>query len=381
MEISASAPKLHTLHFNVTNTCNLSCSFCYIDAVKAKTTSIPLKRIQELAIEARAVGGVRVIISGGEAFIRKDWPETFFAFADQDFAVSIVSNGTLLSHNVIAQLKTIPKLSILVSLDGDAESHNTIRGAKNAHRRTIAGLKRLREAGINVQVNATIIKTNLQDVPYLTQLSRDLDVSLRFSLLNPYNGRGTDMVSTALDVHQVLALREFCHEVRLLGSRVFINLPPLLQYPADIVPIRSPSCGWTKSYCGVTYDGNVTICGVAGADESLYVGNIMEQSFADIWLTAPLFNELRSLSHDDLTGICSRCTYRADCGGACRLSAYKGSGDFTASYSMCQAFYDAGVVDETFLDSDSSVKSTSKRRYLPIEAVNGRGKRVISALS
>ncbi len=148
---------------------------------------------------------------------------------------------------------------------------------------------------------------------------------------------------------EVLALREYCHEVRKLGSRVFINLPPLLQYPEDIIPIRSPSCGWTKSYCGITYDGHVTICGVAGADESLYVGNILEESFVDIWRNAPLFNYLRKLSHKHLSGICSRCAYKSDCGGACRLSAYKGAGDFTAPYSMCQAFYDAGVVDERWL--------------------------------
>lgn len=375
MENSGLEPRLHTLHFNVTNTCNLSCSFCYIDAVKAKTTEIPIERVKTLAKEARDVGGVRVIVSGGEAFMRPDWRETLWAFADQDFTISVVSNGTMLTERVVSELRSIPKLGLLVSLDGDSEKHNTIRGSRSAHSRTIAALRRLRSAGIEVQVNATIIKSNLCDVPYLTELSRDLDVSTRFSLLNPYNGRGTDVVSDALDVEQVLALREFCHEVRLLGSRVFINLPPLLQYPEDVLPMRSPSCGWTKSYCGVTHDGNVTICGVAGADETLYVGNIMAESFADIWLHAPLFNHLRSLSDSDLTGVCSICKYRKECGGACRLSAYKGTGDFTTSYSMCQAFYDAGVVNDSYLDSlpiraqDSSEAGAARsymRKLLPL---------------
>jgi AdoMet-dependent heme synthase len=369
VEFPSSEPQLHTLHFNVTNTCNLSCSFCYIDAVKAKTTEIPIERVRTLAAEAREVGGVRVIVSGGEAFMRRDWHDTLLAFADEDFTISVVSNGTMLTGDVVDKLRRIPKLAVLVSLDGDAESHNEIRGSRGAHAKTVAAIRRLRDADIEVQVNATIIKSNFNDVPYLTRLSRDVDVSMRFSLLNPYNGRGTEVASAALNVEQVLALREFCHEVRLSGSRVFINLPPLLQYPADVLPMRSPSCGWTKSYCGVTHDGHVTICGVAGADETLYVGNVMEQSFVNIWLHAPLFNHLRSLTAEDLTGVCSKCVYRQDCGGACRLSAYKGSGDFTTSYSMCQAFYDAGVVDTTFLEEGPLRSAHARRQLLPLEVI------------
>jgi radical SAM protein with 4Fe4S-binding SPASM domain len=343
-------PLLHTLHFNVTNTCNLSCSFCYISAVKEKTSDIPLWRIRTLATEARSVGGSRVILSGGEAFIRRDWFETFKAFDDEGFVLSIVSNGTLIPDAAVEKLKTLRDAHILISLDGNVEAHDAIRGASGAHGKTVRAIRRLVDAGISVQVNATIIKSNLRDVAYLAKLSREFDVSMRFSLLNPYNGRGPNLAPLALDVEEILALREFCHELRSLGSKVFLNIPPLLQYPEDVIPIRSPSCGWTKSYCGVTYDGNVTICGVAGADETLHVGNIMNQSFDDIWLNAPLFQKLRSYSERDLKGICGRCPVRKECGGACRLSAYKSKHDFTVSYGMCQTFYDRGFIPEAVLD-------------------------------
>jgi radical SAM protein with 4Fe4S-binding SPASM domain len=339
------------LHFNVTNTCNLGCSFCYIDAVKAKTAQIPIERVRTLASEARSVGGLRVIVSGGEAFIRKDWWDILDAFAAEGFVLSIVTNGTLLTQATVDRLGSFDDLTVLVSLDGDADHHDVIRGRRGAHKTTVAGIKRLQAAGVAVQINATIIKSNFADVPYLTRLARELGISMRLSLLNAYNGRGQAVVAEALNVEEIQRLSAYCHEVRKLGSTVFVNLPPLLLASEDIIPIRSPACGWTNSYCGVTHDGYVTICGVAGADESLYVGNVLEESFADIWLNAPLFNHLRSLSHENLTGICSRCTYREDCGGACRLSAYKSNNDFTASFSMCQAFFDAGAVDETRLDS------------------------------
>jgi len=312
--------------------------------------------------------------------MRPDWEELLWAFAIQDFDVSIVSNGTLLSDSVVKRLASIPNLDMMVSLDGDTEKNDQVRGGRGAQRKTVAGLRRLREAGLDVQVNATIIRDNLSEVAYLTKLSRDLDLSMRFSLLNPYNGRGKAVIEAALSVDQMLALREFCHEARQHGSKVFLNVPPLLQYPEDIIPIRSPSCGWTKSYCGVTYDGYVTICGVAGADETLHVGNVMTSSFAEIWREAPLFNYLRNLGPENLKGVCGKCSYKEACGGACRLSAYKSAGDFTASYSMCQAFYDQGVIDDSRLLEQSEVVavatspplSAKPGRLLPLEPVSAQ---------
>jgi radical SAM protein with 4Fe4S-binding SPASM domain len=238
----------------------------------------------------------------------------------------------------------------MVSLDGDEENHDAIRGKDGSHARTVETIRRLKEEGLTVQVNATIIKTNIGDVPFLTKLSRDLDVSMRFSLLNPYNGRGPNLAPMALDIEEIIQLREYCHELRQLGSRVFLNVPPLLLHPDDVIPIRSPSCGWTRSYCGIAYDGFVTICGVAGADKTLQVGNVMEQPFDEIWLSAPLFKKLRSLEASDLKGICGRCPVRVECGGACRLPAYKSQQDFAASYGMCETFYERGYIDEAVLD-------------------------------
>ena len=341
---------LHTLHFNVTNTCNLSCKFCYADSVKAKTIQLPVDRIRRLAEEAAEVGCRRVILSGGEIFARDDWFDICEAFANVGIAISLVSNGTLIGDSRLQQIKLLNGFSILVSLDGDAEIHDAIRGNAGSHRKTIDTIEKFAEHGVDFQINSTIIKTNLGEVDYLKSLSRLYGVSVRFSLLNRHNGRGQVVAPEALDVAEILWLRSYCHRMRKLGERVFINLPPVLQFPEDVVPIRSPSCGWTKSYCGITNEGFVTICGVAGADERLYQGNIMSQSFATIWRESELFNHLRSLKASDLKGICGRCRVREICGGACRLSAFKNSGDFTASYTVCEDFYRAGLIPASALD-------------------------------
>lgn len=352
--------KLNTLHFNVTNTCNLSCSFCYISAVKEKTIDVPLARVQTLAKEAKFVGCERVIVSGGELFARKDWFDICYAFDQLGMEVSLVTNGTLIDSSRVEKLKTLNHLSILISIDGSQQSHDTIRGMQGAYEKSVSALELCVKSGLDVQVNATIIKTNKKDVIHLATLSLEHNVPVRLSLLNPYNGRGLNLAPDALDVIDILELRSFCHELRDRGSKIFLNVPPLLLHPEDVIPIRSPACGWTESYCGITHDGNVTICGVAGADKTLHQGNIMEKSFADIWQNSELFKILRSYETSELKGICGRCRLSEVCGGACRLSAYKRSGDFKASYQMCQTFYDFGLIPEEALNPAMEAFGTVK---------------------
>lgn len=354
MHMQHKIQKLHTLHFNVTNTCNLSCSFCYINAVKAKTINLPLERIKTLAEEIKSVGCEKIIISGGELFARKDWFEICNEFDKQDLKVSLVTNGTLIDKDKIDRLKLIQHLSILISIDGTQQNHDVIRGMKGAYSKTISSLDLCTQAGFDVEVNATVIKSNKNDVVHLAITSQEYNVPVRLSLLNPYNGRGPNMAPEALDIIEILELRNFCHELRKKGSMIFLNLPPLLLHFEDVIPIRSPACGWTESYCGITHDGYVTICGVAGADKSLHQGNIMNDSFVNIWLNSELFNTLRSYKTSELKGICGRCKLSEICGGACRLSAYKRNGDFKASYQMCQTFYDFGLISEQALHPELS---------------------------
>src|ERR687889_817560 len=65
-------PEIHTVHFNITNTCNLKCSMCYINAVQRPTTQLPLSLVEKLAEDFKRLGGKKVTLSGGEPLVRKD---------------------------------------------------------------------------------------------------------------------------------------------------------------------------------------------------------------------------------------------------------------------------------------------------------------------
>lgn len=349
--MSSSAQHLDTLHFNATKTCNLGCAFCYDKAVRGRTKNLALEVVREVAEDAASVGARRVILSGGEPLARPDWKDVAAIFDSVGMEVSLATNGTLLSDSAVSFLATLRNVSISISLDGGREVHDELRAQRGAFKRTLSGMKRLHAAGLKFDVNATIYRANIQEVPTLTKIARDFGCTMRLSLLHP-NGRAEGMDDKAISTGEIMELREYCHRLRKnLGINIFVNLPPLLQYLDEIIPGRGAACGWAENFCGVLSNGDVSICGVASDEPDLVAGNVQTKRFRDIWLSSQLFRYTRSLKIENLKGICGRCPFNSVCGGACRLSAFREKSDFLGSYALCQQFYDEGYIPEELLDA------------------------------
>lgn len=342
---------LHTIHFNSTKTCNLACTFCYDNAVRGKTSNLSIDVIRRLASDAAECGGQRVILSGGEPMSRTDWRDIASVFDSYGMEVSFATNGTLLDDQSVAFFKTLKRPTLSISLDGGETVHNTLRGSDSAFRSTMAGLRRLKEAGIPFHINSVLYSGNISEIGTLTKIARDFDCAVRLTLLHK-NGRANEIDSESFSPEDILRIREYCHSLRQSGINIFLNLPPLLQYVDEIIPSRGAACGWAENFCGVLANGDVTICGVASDEPRLVAGNIATESFRDIWQNAELFAETRSFEIRDLKGVCGRCPFNEFCGGACRLSAFRDWDDFHAPYYLCQQFYERGFIPEQVLEPE-----------------------------
>lgn len=344
-------PQLHTVHFNSTKSCNLSCFFCYDNAVRGNSINLNLDTIKQLASDIAECGGRRVILSGGEPMTRGDWQDIAKEFDGYDMEVSLATNGTLIGDQVIEFIKTLNKPTLSISLDGGEQVHNQIRGSNTAYNRTFDGLVKLKNANIPFHVNSVLFKGNLSEIGNLTKLARDFDCAVRLTLLHN-NGRASKIDTQDFQVEDILKIREYCHVLRKRGINIFLNLPPLLQYVDEIIPTRGAACGWAENFCGVLANGDVTICGVASNEPQLIAGNILNERFKNIWRDAELFNKLRDFKTCDLKGICGKCPFNDFCGGACRLSSFRNAGDFFAPYYLCQHFYDSGYIPESLLEPE-----------------------------
>src|SRR5574341_948148 len=296
-------PHLHAVHLNLTSGCNLGCSFCYAKAVRGRADVLPIEIIVDLVKDCTELSAKRIILSGGEPMLRKDWQRIANIVDMAGIEVSIATNGTLITRQAAEFLASLKQVLISISIDGGEVAHDTVRGQRGAYQRTVQGIQFLRDVGVEFDVNATLLQFNLSEIASLTKFSRDFGCSMRLTMIHP-NGRGEDMGDQMLTLDQILRIREYCHIMRQSGLRIYLNLPPILQYLEEIIPNQGAACGWGVNFCGVLANGDVTICGVASNEPMLVAGNLKRQSFKEIWNQAKLFEYTRSFSVKDLKGIC-----------------------------------------------------------------------------
>jgi len=116
-----------------TEACNLRCPFCnqwgdagYFLSGSRKVESIDKDAITSL-IRKLSPRDSMINVHGGEPFAYKQIDHLLSALAERDFDVLITTNGTLMKSHLPAVAR-IKNLAFILSIDGDEETHDSVRG-------------------------------------------------------------------------------------------------------------------------------------------------------------------------------------------------------------------------------------------------------------
>ncbi|MBI4633420.1 MAG: radical SAM protein [Deltaproteobacteria bacterium] len=150
-------PSLRYLELQLTHRCNLNCSHCYRGA--ATNEDLPLTDALRITREFSSLGGLRLMISGGEPLLHRDLREFIAQTADLKLRRVLLSNGLLID---VENIKWLTVEEIQFSLDGWTKGHDTLRGA-GAFERTMQGVHRTKEAGIPFSFATMIHRGNLDE--------------------------------------------------------------------------------------------------------------------------------------------------------------------------------------------------------------------------
>lgn len=171
--------KVHELLLNYA--CNAKCAFCYNPPITQELLfrELSLSEAAESLYRAFQQGSTRLNLHGGEATLRDDLPNIAVLARRIGFShVTLVTNGVRLSDSSYARkLAACGIDEFRFSLHGStAELHDKILRLPGAFDKALAGIKNVREAGIErVGVNFVIHQENFKDMPnalrfYLTAL-------------------------------------------------------------------------------------------------------------------------------------------------------------------------------------------------------------------
>ena len=337
---------LRLVAWETTRNCNLACMHCRASATRGPfaaelDTRTSMRLLDQIAEVAKPI----VILTGGEPLLRPDIFEIATYGTARGLRMVMAPNGTLITKALAREMAKAGIKRISVSLDGATKtSHDRFRGVEGAFDGAIRGIKMAKDAGLEFQINTTITKINLNEIPQIQELAIELGAVAHHVFLLVPTGRGkyiVDQEITAAEYERTLnwfydqraktplQLKATCapHYYRILRQRAKQDGTPVTFKTHGLDAVTRGCLGGT-GFCFVSHRGTVQPCGFLDVN----CGNVTRTSFVDIWQSSTVFLSLRN--YKKLKGKCRKCEFVSVCGG-CRARAYEATGDFLAEEPLC----------------------------------------------
>lgn len=336
--------------WEVTRACELKCVHCRAEAIPRRepgelSTSEGFRLLEEI----RRFGPLHLVLTGGDPLKRPDLFDLVAHATAIGLDVSLSPSVTpLLTRPALMRAAGYNLSGVSISIDGpDAGAHDRFRGVPGTFERSLAAARQVVALGLDLQVNTTVARHNLERLEEVATLVQDLG-PWRWSLffLIPV-GRATDALQiTPAQFERVLGwlyrlsagapfrvkTTEAPHyrRVVLQAWSEESGLPParLLEQSQSAHRRFIPGMNDGRGFAFVSWRGDIQPSGFL----PLKAGNVRDASLVDAYRSQPLFLSLRD--PDRLEGKCGACEFRAVCGGS-RARAFAATGNPLAADPAC----------------------------------------------
>jgi len=351
--------------WEVTRACDLACVHCRASAVPSRNPfEVTGLQARDLIDQVAAFGppAPRFVLTGGDPLKRRDLLDLISYASSRKLPVALSPSATpRLTRTNLADLKRAGLCAMSLSVDGaSAQTHDAFRGIDGVFDRTLGAWDAARAAGLKVQINTTVARRNLHELPKIAEMARARGAFTWsvFFLVPVGRGLGLEQISPRecedvmnflYDAGTVIPVKttEGHHYKRIAFSRNLLerlNVSPeaagmvgddyralrdCLEWTAQPDIRRTPmDVNAGRGFVFISHTGSVHPSGFL----PFSAGNVKCTPLAELYRESPLFEALRD-SHA-LTGRCGRCEFAPVCGGS-RSRAYAASADPLGEDPLC----------------------------------------------
>jgi heme b synthase len=348
-EVAVYRPRL--IFWELTTGCNLSCIHCRANATELMSPSdLGYGECCEVIDQIAEYAPLILVLSGGEPLWRRDVFDLAKRAVGKNMRVALATNGTLVDEAMAHRIREAGIVRVSVSLDGaDRITHDTFRGHAGAFDAAVAGLRNLQELGISTQINTSVARHNVDQLPDILRLAQSLGVAAFHVFLLVPVGCGLTIAEDQTirgeeyervlnwfydrSIDSGLELKATCapHYYRILrqrraeARRAGQSVPELA---AHGLHATTRGCLAGSGVCFISHEGQVYPCGYL----PVAAGDLRNERFHDVWEKAAVFAALRE--PDNLEGKCGLCEFKQVCLG-CRARAYGMTGNYMAEEPFC----------------------------------------------
>jgi radical SAM protein with 4Fe4S-binding SPASM domain len=298
----------------ITYRCNLACEKCYTGGSQEMEELLTGNwvRIYQILWD---LGVPQVVFTGGEPTLREDLVE--LVGEAEEFVTGLITNGVKLAE-LAEPLKNASLDYVQVTLESHIPGiHNKMVGNGDAFERTVAGIKKALELGMQVVTNTTLTKENAAFFTGLLRFGKQLGLKHMSCNHIICSGKGvTYRVENGLSTP---VLKEVLTKAMDVADELGINFAwytPTCYLDLDPIDLGLgiKSCSAAQHNMTIQPDGTVLPC--QSWPET--VGNILKEPWEKIW-NHPTSKKLREHGFLKEQQGCSGCEHTETCGGGCPL--------------------------------------------------------------
>lgn len=311
--------------WEITLACDLACRHCGSRAGRPRPDELSTAEALDLVAQMHDLGVKEIALIGGEVYLYEGWTEVVREIRRRGMTSTLVTGGRGMTPERARMAKEAGVQSVAVSLDGDEETHDRLRGARGTFRAALAALSNLREAGVQVAVNTQVNRLSEGELEIVFDRVREAGCHGWQVQLTVPAGRAADEPEVLLQPYDLLALfprlarlkeRADAAGIKLLsGNNIGYFGPYEHLLRSHCVDRYAGSCPAGRAGLGIEANGDIKGCPSLG--EEWIGGNVRVDRLKDIWERAAALRHNRDRTRAELWGHCADCYYGSECGAGC----------------------------------------------------------------
>ncbi|MDP2924697.1 MAG: radical SAM protein [Candidatus Omnitrophota bacterium] len=288
--------------FELTEMCNLRCVHCCVrsDKIDPSHKELNTKEVLNILGQMRRAGIVYLNLTGGEPLLRPDFKDIYLFAKKKNFAITVITNGTLITKEMVEFFKKYPPLMLEISNYGiTADIYESVTRMPGSFAMFQKALDMLKGSGVRFKVRVVVMKENYNEIirKRKTIKASGMNCGLALPLILR---RDRDRVKNEIIKKQRLSVKEVMEFFR--------------KFPKDNIEARKKrysyfryvdSCNCHTLGCTVLPNGALSMCHLIKKSKF----NLRNVSFMEAWNSS--YNGGLLSSRQDMA--CGNCEHKVYC--------------------------------------------------------------------
>ena len=282
--------------FELSPVCNFSCKMCYVRKTveQVKKEGKRIRDWQEwlaLAEECKKEGMLYLLLTGGEPFLYPNFKVLYQKLHEMGFILAINTNGTMITDETLEWLKTMAPSRMNITLYGaSSETYQRVCGNPNGYECVKKTILKVKQAGIPVVINASMIPENSEDMKDIIEFGKKHGINTRvatymFPPTKRTNEESDSRFSAKTSAIMSVMKQKYQFEEDEYYHGIEMQIKTLEQLECETEEWGSADqhmkCRAGRSSCWISWDGTMTACGMISFPLKVYP---FEKSFKECWI-------------------------------------------------------------------------------------------------